>query len=102
MNENTSRRQVLGAVSSASMIAGVVAATAITGRAATVTQSLTTAINNFVPGVGGFVGTLTVTGFNVVNNVLTAAANLSGTVLGPTGAAVGTISNLAVTAPAQV
>ena len=56
------------------------------------TQSLTAVINNFVAGVGGFVGTLALTGTQVVNGVLTGTATLTGNVLGPAGAVVGSIT----------
>ncbi len=102
MNDKTSRRQIFAAVVPAGAIAATVAATAVPGKAApSTTQSLTTAINNFVPGVGGFVGTLTTTGFNIVNGVLTATGTLAGTVLNAAGSAIGTV-NQTVTAPAQV
>jgi hypothetical protein len=65
------------------------------------TQSLTTLVNSFVPGVGGFVGTLTMTGVNVVNGVLMATANLTGNVLGPTGAVLGSVDQ-PVAAPVSV
>ncbi len=69
--------------------------------APTTVQSLTSVINTFVSGVGGFVGTLTLTGTSVVNGVLSAVGTLSGNVLGPTGNALGTISQT-VSAPLQV
>jgi hypothetical protein len=78
-----------------------VAAAGATARGATITQSLTTAINNFVPGVGGFVGTLTVSSFTLVNGVLSAVGTLSGNVLNGAGAVLGSITQ-AVTAPLQV
>ena len=65
-------------------------------------QAATALLNTFVPGTGGFIGTLSVTGFNVVNGVLTAAGTLTGNVLGPTGSVLGTIDTQAVTAPAAV
>src|SRR5581483_9353535 len=64
--------------------------------------STTTLLNTFVPGTGGFIGTLTLTGFNVVNGILTAAGTLTGNVLGPTGDVLGSINSQAVTAPAAV
>jgi len=51
---NDSRRGMLSAVLPIGA-AAIAMGTARKARAAT-TQSLTTAINNFVPGVGGFVG----------------------------------------------
>jgi len=70
-------------------------------RAANITQSLTGVINNFVPGVGGFVGTLTVSNFAIVNGLLTAVGTLSGNVLNAAGGGVGTVTQ-AVALPAQV
>jgi hypothetical protein len=70
-------------------------------RAANVVQSLTTAINNFVPGVGGFVGTLTVSSFQVVNGVLSAIGTISGNVLNATGGVVGSVTQ-AITLPVGV
>ena len=65
-------------------------------------QAATTLLNTFVSGVGGFIGTLTLTGFNVEQGILTAAGTVTGNVLGPTGAVLGSITNQAVTAPAAV
>ena len=81
--------------------------TAGTARAASSVQSLTTVINNFVPGVGGFVGTLTLSNFSVVNGLLTAAASIAGTVLDPTGAVRGSVTQnvaapVAVSASCQI
>src|SRR5438445_11793495 len=64
-------------------------------------QSTTAVLNNFVPGVGGFVGTLAVTAFQVVNGALNAVGQLTGNVLSPTGAVIGTVDQ-AVTMPLQV
>ncbi|HJT89523.1 MAG TPA: hypothetical protein VJ732_16755 [Bryobacteraceae bacterium] len=58
-------------------------------------------MNTFVPGIGGFVGTLTVSTFQVVNGVLSAIGTLTGNVLGPTGASLGSITQ-AITAPVGV
>lgn len=90
--DKPSRRDIFAAIAPAGAVAAAVAVTATQAKAATTTQSLTTAINNFVPGVGGFVGTLTVTGFQVVNNVLTATANLAGNVLNGAGGIVGPVA----------
>jgi len=94
------RRKILSGLPLGAAV--LVAGSSSTVRAATVTQSLTTALNNFVPGVGGFVGTLTVNGFQVVNGVLSAIGTLSGSVLNGAGVPVGTVSQQAVAAPAQV
>ena len=97
--ELTSRRNIFAALPIGVAVAATGAASP--ARAASITQSLTTAINNFVPGVGGFVGTLTATNFSVVNGVLSAVATLSGNVLNGTGGIVGAITQ-AITVPAQV
>jgi hypothetical protein len=65
------------------------------------TQSLTTLLNTFVPGVGGFIGTLTLTGFSVVDGVLQATGTLAGNVLDGAGNLVKTI-NQTVSAPVSV
>lgn len=70
-------------------------------QAANSVQSLTAAINNFVPNVGGFVGTLTVSNFQVVNGLLSAIGSISGTVLNAAGGVAGTITQT-ITAPLQV
>ena len=53
---------------------------------------LTAVINNFVSGVGGFVGTIRLTGTQVVNGALTGNATLVGNVLDGLGAVVGSIT----------
>jgi hypothetical protein len=64
-------------------------------------SSATTFINSFTPGVGGFTGTLTMTGFQLINGVLSAVGTLAGTVLDGTGTSVGTVTQ-SVTAPVSV
>lgn len=83
--------------------AAALAATALNAQnsAPTTVQSLTSVLNTFVPGTGGFVGTFKLTGTSVVNGILTAAGMLIGNVLGPTGAVVGTV-NQPSAAPLQV
>lgn len=61
-------------------------------RGANIVQSLTTAINTFVPNVGGFTGTLTVSGFQIANGVLTAVGTLTGDVLSAAGTSLGSIT----------
>ena len=97
---DNSRRGMLSAILPVGAAAIAIGA-AGNARAATTTQSLTTAINNFVPGVGGFVGTLTVSSFQVVNGVLSAIGSISGSVLNGAGGVVGTITQ-AVTVPVGV
>src|SRR5437667_1821429 len=91
---NESRRHLLANVAKAVPLTALAAmATARPVVAAKASgQSMTAVLNNFVPGVGGFVGTLAVTGFQVINGVLNAVGQLTGNVLGPTGAVVGPVS----------
>src|SRR5438874_13739010 len=96
----TSRRKVFSAILPAGVALAATSAVS-TASAADITQSLTTALNNFVPGVGGFVGTLAVSNFTLVNGVLSAVATLSGNVLNGSGGIVGAITQ-AVTIPLQV
>lgn len=98
------RRQLLSKAALALPIgaAGLAATDAVTLKAQrNITQSLTSVINSFVSGTGGFVGTLTLTGVNVVNGVLTATGTLAGNVFGPTGSVLGAV-NQTVTAPVSV
>jgi len=60
--------------------------------------SLTTAIQQTIPGVGSFAGTLTTTSFQVVNGVLNAVGTISGTFTPLVGAAQ-TITNQAISIP---
>ncbi len=92
-----SRRGMLSAVLPLGA-AAVAVGTVRSARAATITQSLTTALNNFTPGVGGFVGTLTVSSFQVVNGVLSAIGSITGSVLNGAGGVVGTVTQ-AITIP---
>jgi len=68
------RRKVLSGLPLGAAV--LIAGASSTARAADVTQSLTTAINTFVPGVGGFVGTLTVSSFSLINGVVSAVGTL--------------------------
>jgi hypothetical protein len=97
---DNSRRNILSAVLPIGA-AAIAIGTASNVSAATPTQSLTTAINNFVPGVGGFVGTLTVSSFQVVNGLLSAVGSITGNVLTGTGAVLGTVTQ-AVAVPVGV
>ncbi len=99
--DKPSRRDMFAAVAPAGAIAAAVAVTATQAKAAKITQSLTTAINNFAPGVGGLAGTLTLTGFQVSNGILTATANLAGTVLDASGTSLGSIAQ-AISIPVAV
>jgi len=93
------RRKILSTLPLGAAVLTVGASSA--APAATITQSLTAAINNFVPGVGGFVGTLTVSNFALVNGVLSAVGTISGNVLNGAGNVVGNLTQV-VAAPAQV
>ena len=100
---NESRRELLASVAKALPLTAAVALMSESSAVAAPTggNTATTAINNFVPGVGGFVGTLTITGFQLVNGVLTAVGTITGDVLGPTGAVLGSITQ-AIALPASV
>jgi hypothetical protein len=51
---------------------------------------------------GNFVGTLTVTGFQIINGVLNAVGSLSGSLLNSLGTAVASVSNLILNIPLAV
>src|SRR5689334_1568252 len=97
-----SRRELLSSAAKGLPIAAVALAPSVASAAPKGASSATTLINSFTPGVGGFIGTLTVNSFSLVNGLLTAVGTVTGTVLGPTGAVVGTVTNAPFTAPAQV
>ncbi|MFL6448757.1 MAG: ABC transporter substrate-binding protein [Bryobacteraceae bacterium] len=97
--DSTSRRHVFSALTLGTG-AVAISATAVPAKAANVTQSLTTTLNTFTSGVGGFLGTLTVSNFTIANGVLSAVGTLSGDVLNATGGVLGSVSQ-AVTVPAQ-
>src|SRR5690242_4968467 len=94
------------------LLAGLLLALPSAGFAAPKTSSLTSAVSIPVPAGtlssgaafpgGNFVGTLTVTGFQVINGVLNAVGTLSGTLLDSAGASFGTITNQAVSLPVAV
>lgn len=104
--QSTSRRKLFAALP----LGAVTLAAARTGTAAQTTNS-TTSIVSFPVGSGtlsngtafaggNFVGTLTVTNFQVINGVLTAVGSLAGSLLNATGGVVATttqIINLATT-----
>jgi len=104
-DNSTSRRELLTSVAKALPLAAVaVAASGHTVAAAPKGgNTATSIITTVVPNVGTFVGTLTVTGADVVNGVLTAIGSVSGNMLDSvTGTVLQTIVNQAVTAPLQV
>ena len=73
-------------------VAGLALAGAQVGKAQSQAGALTAVINNFVPNVGGFIGTLTLTGTQVVNGALTGTATLVGNVIGRQGHVIGSIT----------
>ena len=73
-------------------VAGMALAGAQIGKAQSQAGALTAVINNFVPNVGGFVGTLTLTGTQVINGALTGTATLVGNVLGRAGQVIGSVT----------
>src|SRR5947208_1653325 len=99
--DKTTRRDLLHTVAPAGAAVALMAGAAGSLKAANATQSLTTVINSFVPSVGGFVGTLTGTGFQVVNGLLSATANLAGNVLNGTGGVAGAVTQ-AIAIPVAV
>jgi hypothetical protein len=103
MSDNTSRRELLTNVAMAFPVAAIAAVAGEQPAAAAPKggTSATVVINSFASGTGGFVGTLTVSGVQLVNGVLSAAGQISGNVLDGTGATTGSV-NQAVTAPLQV
>jgi hypothetical protein len=60
-----------------------------------------TALVNIVTDAGAFVGTVSMTGVQLVNGVLTAVGQITGNVLTPSGQVLGPVSQ-AITAPLQV
>jgi hypothetical protein len=95
------RRNLFAAALPLGAAALVATAANAQNSAPTTVQSLTSVINTFVAGVGGFVGTFTLGGTQVIGGVLSAVGTLAGNVLGPAGAVLGTVTQ-SVTAPLQV
>lgn len=106
MDQDTSRRDLLTSVAKALPFAAVAVAAGDRSVAAAPRggNSATALISSFNPNTGGFVGTVTVTGVQVVNGVLQAVVEISGNVVNGLGAPVAgspiTQNNLAV--PLQV
>ena len=90
------RRSFLAPLLSAVMLVAPALLTTAPAVAQTPTTGLVTGIVQSIPG-GTFVGTLTVTGFNVVNGVLNAVGTISGTLT--RGGTATAITNQAVTIP---
>jgi hypothetical protein len=87
-----SRRELLTSAAKAVPVAAVALAPSVASAAPKGNSSATVLINSFTPGTGGFVGTLTVDSFGIVNGLLTAAGTVTGTVLNGAGAAVGSVT----------
>ena len=68
-------------------------------QAQPVTGSLTTAIMQVIAGVGTFTGTLTTTGFTLVNGVINAVGTISGTLTDTLGNVIGTLTKAPITIP---
>jgi len=104
LTEHTTRRELLTNVAKALPLAAVAVTVGEQSASAAPKggNGTTALITTAVPNVGTFVGTLTMTGASVVNGVLTAAGTVTGTMLGPTGTVLQTITGQAVAAPLQV
>lgn len=102
--KETSRRDIMSAALPAGIALAAATGAAVTARAATTTQSLTSAVSSLVPGVGGFIGTVTLlpnSVFVAANGALSAAATLSGNVINAATGAVTPITQQ-LTVPLQV
>ena len=73
------RRKLIGLFMAVMMMALPLAVTTAPALAQPGGGSLTTAIMQVIPGVGTFTGTLTTTGFTLVNGVLNAVGTIAGT-----------------------
>jgi hypothetical protein len=104
LTETTTRRELLTNVAKALPLAAVAVAVGEQSAAAAPKggNSATALITTAVPNVGTFVGTLTMSGAQVINGVLNAVGTVSGNMLAPDGTVLQTIANQAVTAPLQV
>lgn len=63
------------------------------------TGSLTTGINQTLADGSVFAGTLTTTGFQVINGVVNAVGTITGTLTSSTGAVIGTLTNAPINLP---
>jgi hypothetical protein len=63
------------------------------------TGIITSAVQGTAANGTSFVGSLTVTGFNVVNNAIVATGTLSGSILNKAGGVIGTVTQQAVQVP---
>src|SRR5262245_18952183 len=66
------------------------------------TSLVTGAATTAAGAAGIFQGTLTTTGFRVINGVLSATGNLTGNVVDAAGNVLATVTNQAITSPLQV
>jgi len=100
--EKQSRRELLSKAAIALPLAAAGLTATSVAAAPKGTTSTTAFITSFVPGAGGFVGTLTVTNFQTTaSGILAAAGTLSGNVLNGTGGVAGQVTQ-AVTVPVAV
>lgn len=103
MTDNTTRRDMLSNIAKVLPLAAVaVVAGEQSSSAAPKGGNSATALVNSLSGTGGFIGTLSVTGVELVNGVLTAVGTVTGNVLSPAGAVVGSVTQAPFTAPLQV
>jgi len=105
---NESRRTLLPNVAKAVPLTAVAIATGSSKRVMaapkggnSATSLVTGAATTAAGATGIFQGTLTTTGFQVINGVLSAVGNLTGNVVDSTGNVLATVTNQAVTSPLQ-
>src|SRR3954471_13932466 len=102
LTDNTTRRDMLSNIAKVLPLAAVaVVAGEQSSGAAPKGGNSATALVNTVTDVGAFVGTLSMTGVQLVNGVLTAVGTITGDVLSPTGAVMGSTTQ-PISAPLQV
>lgn len=80
-----SRREVFTALSAGAVALAVPTAMKSAQKTSSLTAALSAPVTSGAPAGSNFAGTLTLTGFSVVNGVLSATANLVGSILGPAG-----------------
>src|ERR1041384_1593246 len=103
LTDNTTRRDMLSNIAKVLPLAAVaVVAAEQSSSAAPKGGNSATALVNTGTGTNGFIGTLSVTSVDLVNGVLTAVGTVTGNVLSPAGAVVGSVSQAPFTAPLQV
>lgn len=102
MTDNTTRRDMLTNIAKVLPLAAVaVVAGEESSSAAPKGGNSATALVNATNAAGSLVGTLNITGVQLVNGVLNAVGTITATVLGPTGNVVGTVTQ-AIRVPLQV